>query len=92
VQRGAADDLPYLFQILGKRHVAPFGGLDARIAAENLQCRPDAGEDEIGAAHPFLLQPRHPFANAIGQFAQHIGPVADPVLDAGPADEMHTPH
>ena len=85
----AAHDLPDLLQVLGERDLAPVGGLDLRVAAEDLERRADAGEDEVGAAHAFALQALHPVADALRQLAQDVGPVADRrVVRARAADEM----
>jgi hypothetical protein len=77
VQRRATDYLPNLFEIFRKRHLAAIRHFDARIPAEYLQRGADAREDEIGAAHPLPLQPRHPLTDAIWQFAQYVGPITD---------------
>ena len=83
------DDLPDLLQILGERDLAPVGGLDPWVAAEDFERGPDAGEDEVGAADTFALQALHPVADALGQFAQDVGPVADRrVVGARAADEV----
>ena len=42
------------------------GGLDLRVAAEDLQRWADAGEDQVGAAHTLALQALHPVADAHG--------------------------
>jgi hypothetical protein len=43
----------------------PLGGLDLRVAAEDLERRPDAGKHEVGAAHAFALQALHPVADPL---------------------------
>ena len=84
-----AHDLPDLLQVLGERDLAPVGGLDLRVAAEDLERRADAGEDEVGAADAFALQALHPVADAVRQLAQDVGPVADRrVVGARAADEV----
>ena len=77
LERRAADDLPDLLQVLGQAYVPALSGLDRTVAAEDLECGPDAGEHEICASDAFVLQPLHPVAHACGQFAQDIRPVAD---------------
>ena len=85
-----AHDLPDLLQVLGERDLAPVGGLDLRVAAEDLKRRADAGEDEVGAADAFALQALHPVADAVRQLAQHVGPVAHRgVVGARAADEVN---
>ena len=85
----AAHDLPDLLQVLGERDLAPVGGLDLRVAAEDLERRADAGEDEVGAADAFALQALHPVADARRQLAQDVGPVADRrVVGTRAADEV----
>ena len=69
-------DLPDLLQVLGECNLAPFGGLDLRVAAEDLERRSNACEDEVCAADPFTLEALHPVANPVRQLAQDVGPVA----------------
>ena len=85
-----AHDLPHLLQILGQADLPPIGGLDLGVTAEDFERWPDAGEDEVGAAHAFALQALHPVADALGQLAQHLGPVADRcIVRARTANEVN---
>ena len=84
-----AHSLPDLLEVLGKRHLAAVGGLDLRVAAEDLERRADAGEDEVGAADALPLQALHPVADTVRQLAKYVGPVAHlRVVRAWAADEM----
>ena len=77
LERRAAHDLPDLFQILRQADFSAIRRLHGPIAAEDFQCRTDAGKYEISAAHAFALQVLHPVGDTQGQFPEHIGPLAD---------------
>ena len=65
-----AHHFPDFLQVLGERDLASLRGLDLCVAAEDLERRPDAGEDEVRAADAFALEALHPVAHALGQFTQ----------------------
>ena len=54
-ERTAADDFPDLGQVLVELDLAPLGGLDLRVTAEDLKRWANAGEDEVRATHAFIL-------------------------------------
>jgi hypothetical protein len=75
-QSSAANHFPNLLKELRQADLTPVGGLDLGVAAENFKGRADAGEDKVGAAHPFTLEVLHPIADPLWQLTQHFGPIA----------------
>ena len=100
LQRRAADDLPDVGQVAATMRLARFrvaaqgdlpifGVYDLRILAVELERRANAGEDQVGAAHAFGLQPLHPVTHTLGKHTQHVAPVADVrICWARSADEV----
>jgi hypothetical protein len=86
----AAYDLPDLLQIFRELHFSAVRSLDPTVAAEYLQCRPDAGKNQIRAADVFALKTFHPLADTLGKLAEDFAPVAyRRVVGTGTTDEMN---
>ena len=90
LQRHPANGFPDLLQVLAKLDLTAIGGLDGSIAAEYLQCRPDAGKNQVRATNALPLEPFHPVADAVGQLTEYVRPITHGrVIRTGAADEMN---
>ncbi len=77
------------FRVPAQGNRVALGVLYPGIAAVDLQCRPDAGEDQVRAPDTLPLQPLHPVPHPPGKFAEDLIPVPDGcVLWTRPADEV----
>jgi hypothetical protein len=89
-ERASAHDLPHLFQVLGELDLAPVGGLDLAVPAEDLERRANAGKDEVGAPDAFALQSLHPVTDATWQLKEDLAPITDFVTATSTADQVDT--
>ena len=72
---------PNVLQVFPERGGLAAGLLHPAVAAEDFQCRSQAGEDSIRTDYALLRQPGHPLVNPLGQLGQNIAPFANSSFD-----------